>query len=475
MKKFWRYISYLGIEGDRSMLSQRALILNNQFNFAMLAIMLAILIFLSIMRSIEGTTIGMGSLRLLFVLLLNFINLILAYFRKNQLSKFLLIFLPPVLIYIIPTLTGFVEQESFAYYPLSIIVMSLIPQILLVLNEEKIILIVALLFYGSLILFIEPFLFLFSPPTFTIIPIVKGFLIYSKAVQIVTFLLLQFALFYLRRINWQFEQKILEKNIVLDKQNAELNKTIRNLHETQQQLYQAEKMTALGTLTAGVAHEINNPLNFISGGLSMLKERWDNYKTAISTDIYNDFESAIKMIGEGADRTSRIVTALISITGSGLQEKELCDVNEILDNTVMFMNYKVPRRTIILKDYRLAEHIPLVKAHFQQAVLNIIENAINAIESSPENRPSYIKLSTFLGHTGEKNTVATIKISNSGLPIPDDKIKNIFEPFFTTKDAGKGTGLGLTVAYMFIKAHQGNITVENTFDGVSFTITLPIH
>jgi signal transduction histidine kinase len=475
MRKLWFRISNLGLEGETRLLHRKALILTNQLNFSMLIIMLFFVVYISIIRSINDTTMGMGSFRLLLVLIVNVVNLILSYFKKTHISKIVLLFLPALLIYVIPTLTGFVEQESFVYYPLTLIVFSIIPQLLLVNEDEKTLLFVSLAFYAFLLLAIEPFLILFSPSELTIVPLIKSFLMYSKLVQIMTLLFLHFAIFYLRNINRQFEQEIIRKNQALDRQNSELNKALQHLNETQQQLFQAEKMAAMGTLTKGVAHEINNPLNFIAGGLQLLEEELDAFRRSNTTVIVPDFRSSIRIMEEGIERTSRIVNALISLSGNGQSEKRPADIHELIDNTLLFMNHMIPQGLIIKKEYSLVNHVSIIKTGFQQAFLSVVENAIYAIESKKERQNEYIRIKSFSRKSDQDNSsVAVLEITNSGPLIPEEIIHRIFDPFFTTKDTGKGTGLGLTIAYSFVKEHGGTISAENRGEGVCFRITLPL-
>jgi signal transduction histidine kinase len=473
-KNLWRRISYLGVEGNKGSLSQRSLILTNQLNFSMLVIMLLIVIFLSFMRSIEGTSMAMGSFRMLLVLLVNVAVVIFAYFRKPQIGKYLFLLLPTFFIFILPTLIGFVEQESFVYYPLSLIVFSVVPQLLLVQREERALLYFLLLFYAALLFFIEFFLAFFSPGNYEIVPLLKSFLIYSKMVQMMTFLFLHFAILYLRNINHQFEKQIIQKNITLDQQNEELNTALRNLSDTQQQLFRAEKMAALGTLTSGVAHEINNPLNFISGGIDILEDECSNFSEQEKASISSNFSSAIQIIRNGVTRISRIVNALLSLTGNGQSKKESTDIHELIDNTLLFLHHSIPEGVEIISEYGFSQQVALEKASFQQVLLGILENALSAIESKPQKQKEFIRIRTYTKNQTPIVAAAIIEICNSGPPIPKDILKRIFDPFFTTKAAGKGTGLGLTTAFMIVKEHNGTILAENTASGVCFRITLPL-
>jgi signal transduction histidine kinase len=474
MKKLWLWISDLGVDDEQKGSYKRTLILTNQLNFSMLLITIAILIFLSIMRSIEGSTFGIGSLRTLLVSIVNLAVLAFAYYRKPQIGRFLFFLLPPIIMIILPTLIGFVEEESYMYYPLLIIVFSIIPQLLLVQKEDRIVLYLCLLLYAALLICIEPVLFKFSPFDFPIIPLIKGFFPYLKLVQIVSFLFLHFAIFYLRNINEHYEHEVILKNQELDQQNAELNKTLINLKETQQKLYQAEKMASLGTLTAGVAHEINNPLNLISGGVQLLEDEWKNSDPKREVPDRSKFDMPIRIIQEGISRTIKVVHALISFSGNGKSVKIVTDIHELIENTLLLLNHSLPEWLMVKKEYRLTHAVPIIPGGFQQVLLNIIQNAITAMGTKPDKHNEFLKIRSYDLNNGTGVEYAILEIINSGPSIPEENLSHIFDPFFTTNEPGQGAGLGLAISYSIINDHNGSITAENTGEGVCFRIALPL-
>lgn len=474
MRKLWHKISYLGIEDNKTRLEQRTTILNNQLNAIMLITMFCLLIFLTVMNLVEGTPYGIGTLRVLILLLVNVINLSLSYFNRSKFSRILLIFMSPVIFLILPTLIGFVEEESFTYYPFILIAFSILPQLLLIPSKEKFIHRISIVYYGFLLLFIERILIHFMPEDFPIVESIKGFFVYFKVAQIAIFAFLQFSVFYLRRLNIKFEQNLNEKNQMLDKQNEELKQALEKLQITQQQLIQLEKMSAIGTLTSGVAHEINNPLNFISGGLDLLNEikmkEQLNKKRSRSQD---DFDTAVHIIREGVIRASKVVNTLMNFSYKDNSVLKPMDIHQVIENTLLFCNSLIPEEISIQKNYQLCYEVPIYEDKMHQVFLSIIENAIASIRTEKSLNGHYISFHSDYSENGDVKK-ARISIENSGPKIPDDVINKIFDPFFTTKDPGEGTGLGLSIAYSFVKEHSGTIEVNNTENGVRFTIELPI-
>jgi two-component system NtrC family sensor kinase len=475
MRKIWRQISNLGINKEISVgLQHRSLILSNQVNFLIVVIMFFIVLFLGILRLVEGSTMTIGSVRLLMVLLVSLLNLILAYYGKPKLARFLLLLLPPFIVFILPTIVGFVEQESYVYYPLAIIVISVVPHLLLTWKEDKFLLFFCLIVYFVLMVFIESFLTAFNPNDYPLILILDGFLVYTKMVQIMSFIFLHFAIYYLQSLNRSYEEEITSKNIMLDRQNKELNETLRNLNEIQRQLFQAERMTALGTLTSGVAHEINNPLNYISGGVQVLEDEIMNFNDENKSLLYPKLEQPIHIIKEGISRASNIVNTLFSLAADDTAGKKFTDVHEVIDQTLLFMNHRIPQNITVKKEYKLDQQIPLIKSGFQQVLLSILQNALTAIASKNGYSNESITIRTLSRKIMKEKSIVVIEIYNSGPLIPNHIIRHIFDPFFTTQEAGKGTGLGLTIAYKLIKDQGGTITVENSYQGVCFIIILPI-
>jgi len=272
------------------------------------------------------------------------------------------------------------------------------------------------------------------------------------------------------------------------------NSTVyEELKATQSQLVQSEKMASLGQLTAGIAHEINNPINFVSAGIESLKSNYqeikrlleeymdlkpgadneeklkiiEKHKKDIEIDILlSEVEDLYKSIKNGANRTTEIVKNLRNFTRLDENEFKLSNLEDGLDSTLVILNSQLKDRIDVIKEY---EHIPLVNCfpgQINQVFINILNNAAQAIEGHGS-----IRIKTHVS-----NGFAEISIKDSGIGMSEEIKNKIFDPFFTTKDVGIGTGLGLSISYGIIEKHHGTITVDSTpGEGTQFTIRIPLN
>jgi len=255
-------------------------------------------------------------------------------------------------------------------------------------------------------------------------------------------------------------RKIEEKNRLLEKQKGELQ-------AAQQRLVQSEKMASIGTLTAGVAHEINNPLNFISGGLTILQEVQDRMNWEGQEVLKERCQAATKMAFDGLERSAGIVRALMTFSHRGGSKKVESDLNEIIDNTLMFLNSKISDDIQIIKQYNVREPVAVFPEKMHQVVLNIIDNAIFAVNTSNSSAKKIIISNRMAGGK------LILTFANSGPHIAEEHLQQLFDPFFTTKEPGQGTGLGLSICYTLVSEHGGEIEARNIPEGVIFTVTIP--
>jgi len=288
----------------------------------------------------------------------------------------------------------------------------------------------------------------------------------------------------------------------LIKKNTKLEKTLRNLEQTQTQMLQSEKMASIGQLAAGVAHEINNPTGFVSSNLKTLSDYQndmsrviDDYrvlKTTLKTipgldlpdavanllvrveaseaevDIDYIQEDVSELIGdcrEGTERIKKIVEDLKHFAHPGEDRLKETDINAGIESTLNVVNNELKYKATIVKELG---NVPIVYGYPQQlnqVFMNILVNAAQAIEKSGEIRIV----------TGTVGNFVEVRISDTGCGIAKENINKIFNPFFTTKEVGKGTGLGMNIAYNIINKHGGDIRVESTLgQGTTFIIQLPV-
>ena len=292
-----------------------------------------------------------------------------------------------------------------------------------------------------------------------------------------------------------------DKNIMLSQQknelnikNVELSDTIHKLNNTQNQLVNSEKMASLGVLTAGIAHEINNPINFVYTGAANLKQEFKeiyNVMMALDSKVTNkdeafelvqkiailkekhDFDDSFELIPQiiedieiGAQRTAEIVVGLKNFSRMDQSSFSNIDIHKVIEGTLVLLKNEYKTKVEIIKNFE--SDLPIIEGtpgKINQVFLNIVNNAIDAIDT----QGSIIFTSS--------STKSNIKISikDDGIGMDDLTVERIFDPFYTTKEVGKGTGLGLSISFGIINEHNGTIEVKSKIDkGTEFIITLPL-
>ncbi|MCB0331011.1 MAG: response regulator [Bdellovibrionales bacterium] len=251
--------------------------------------------------------------------------------------------------------------------------------------------------------------------------------------------------------------------------------------ERTKQLIHSDRMASIGVMSAGIAHEINNPTSFISGNIQTFERFWPEIERALSTTtretagdqskipfILEEVPGLISGIKNGVARISKIVKGLKTFSHQKESEKRTCQIGEILDHSLQFTT------NILKKNVRVTTHIepelPSIIADSQkieQVLINLIVNAAHAMEKMSD---AVLQISAARNHQELE-----IVVLDSGTGIPEEAMEKIWTPFFTTKEVGKGTGLGLHICRDIIQEHNGTITVSNNpSGGAKFTITLPL-
>jgi signal transduction histidine kinase len=291
----------------------------------------------------------------------------------------------------------------------------------------------------------------------------------------------------------------LQENLAI--KNTKLDEAIQNLKVTQAQAMQSEKMASIGQLAAGVAHEINNPIGFVGSNLEALSDYLSDYNTLLGhyqamadalgkagidkmastvkshletihkfekdieiAYLKEDIPDLLKDCIEGTSRVGKIVADLKNFAHPGNDKPMPMDINKGLESTLNVVANELKYKAIVIKEFG---KIPLVEAWPQkmnQVFMNILINCAQAIPEKGE-----IRIHTFVQGGDVK-----IAISDTGSGISSENLSKIFDPFFTTKAVGKGTGLGMNIAYNIVKEHKGHIEVKSEMGkGTCLTITLP--
>ncbi|MGD1805979.1 PAS domain-containing sensor histidine kinase [Dapis sp. BLCC M126] len=284
----------------------------------------------------------------------------------------------------------------------------------------------------------------------------------------------------------------------------QLEKTLKELQNTQAQLVQAEKMSSLGQMVAGIAHEINNPISFIYGNilhtnnyirdlLHLLQLYQKNYQEPVSeiTDfaeecevdfLIEDLPKIVDSMNIGANRIKELVLSLRNFSRLDESEMKKVDIHSGIDSTLLILQHRLKTtkktETTVVKEYGNLPDVECYASQLNQVFMNIIANAIDVLEE--QEIPGIITIKTEMDQNSEREVerdCVKISISDNGGGIPESVQKRIFDPFFTTKPVGQGTGLGLSISHQIIvEKHQGELKCKsNPNGGTLFEILIPVN
>ena len=284
---------------------------------------------------------------------------------------------------------------------------------------------------------------------------------------------------------------LYQNNRQKQKANVVLENTLTKLKSTQAQLIQSEKLASLGELTAGIAHEIQNPLNFVNnfselsveliGELREERSKQEGRRDeGLEDEILSDISQNLEKITHHGKRASSIIKGMLEHSRMSSNVKELTDINALTDEYLRLSYHGLRAKdknfnALLKTDFdENIEKINIVSQDIGRVILNLITNAFYAVNEKKKGNPDGYKPTVSVS-SKKIDTKIEIKINDNGSGIPEKVLDKIFQPFFTTKPTGQGTGLGLSLSYDIIKAHGGTLECESVVgEGTTFMIKLPI-
>ncbi|MFY0626121.1 MAG: HAMP domain-containing histidine kinase [Reichenbachiella sp.] len=291
-------------------------------------------------------------------------------------------------------------------------------------------------------------------------------------VVILYWLLFNLVIFYIMRVIESHMVEITSGRELVEQQKKDLEVTMDKLKASSKMVVQSEKMASLGVFTAGIAHELNNPMNFIASGTAILFDKIDRLKKSINSENqeWNKFLTEIEQVKEaisiGVDKSSKIIQSLKNYSRQDNEPHEINNLVRCIKDAIVLIPNKLLHQVKLKQDFPEKIELKCSPNKLTQVFVNLIQNAIDA---SPKNGRVHLK--AFL-----ENENAVFEISDSGEGIKLKDRKRIFDPFYTTKKVGQGTGLGLYIVHDIIEEHNGKIVFTTKVkEGTTFKITLPIH
>jgi signal transduction histidine kinase len=306
---------------------------------------------------------------------------------------------------------------------------------------------------------------------------------YINRVRLLIVLLISVFLLLVAAVLWRNNKQKQKANIQLQQQKEKLEITLAELKQTQAQLIHSEKMASLGQLTAGIAHEIQNPLNFVNNFSELNDELIEEMKEATDVtemkEIVKDIQQNNEKISLHGKRAESIVKGMLQHSRTSTGQKEATDINALADEylRLSYHGLRAKDKTFhadMINDFDTTiGKMNIVPQDIGRVLLNLYNNAFYAVTQKSKTAGGNYQ-PTVSVRTSNLNGKVEIRIKDNGVGIPQKELNKIFQPFFTTKPTGQGTGLGLSLAYDIVKAHGGDLKVATTEgEGAEFILQLP--
>lgn len=290
----------------------------------------------------------------------------------------------------------------------------------------------------------------------------------------------------LRRSQRELEDLVRVKTKLVESQKKDLQEALENLQNTQMQLVQSAKMSSLGQLVAGMAHEINNPITIINGYLPLLAnylDKFERFTAGVPAEpkiksAIRDADEILKCCSASVDRIKKIIENLRSFSRLDEADYKLADVHENIESTLLLFLPNYQQHAEIQKRFAAIPPFYCFPGQLNQVFMNLLVNAAESVmerNRKEQREKGMIEIVTELDTAPEGIRIARVKIRDNGTGIPEKIREKIFDPFFTTKQIGSGTGLGLSVSYGIIQKHKGNFCVNpDITDGTEMVVEIPM-
>ena len=469
MHKIWNYISNLGTAGEKDTWKLRTLVISNQLNFVMFVSMILLLVTTIVTLLLTNDSIYIGTLRVVILLILTFLNLLLSWLGYSKLSRLSLIYLPPIVFLLGPTLIGYVEEESYTYYPYVLICVSIIPQLLLYPKKEKILWWFSMIYYFILVLLIDKIMVRFGTTSFPIVDRINTFYPFYKIAQIALFLFINASIYYLRMLNFRFENQLNTKNHELDLQNIEL-KAQKDEIERQKDELVSKEISTWQKLVNIISHEIVNsaiPITNLAGMTAQMLEDESGVvqkPDEIGEDVTEDIHHSLRIIESRTQGLITFVKATKSLTEIPKPNLRKIFIHDLFERITILYKAKFKEKDVEFKckidpsGLSIEGDLELI----EQVMINLIQNAIEAMQDTKDPKLSIVAVKNESDHV-------RISITDNGKGIREEDLERIFLPFYSTKANNSGIGLSLSQQIMLLH-HARLEAVSGLTEGASFNM-----
>ena len=469
MQNIWNYISNLGTTGLNRQPDERTIVLTNQLNFVMFVTMILLWIIICINSIVTSDPMSTGTLRVAILMIFNFFNLVLARYGLTKLSRLSLIFLPPVIFLLGPTLTGYVEEEAYTYYPYVLIGGSIIPQLLLNPKKEKFLYGFSLVYYLALVVLIDVIMVRFAHNAFPIVERIKTFYAFYKISQLILFFFININIYYLRMLNFHFEEELNLRNKELDLQNIELRVQKDEIERQKDELISKEIIT-WQKLVNIITHEIVNsaiPITNLAGMSAQMLEDESGVvqkPEKIGEEVTEDIHHSLKIIESRTQGLINFVKATKSLTDIPKPNLRKIFVHDLFDRVALLFRARFKEADVKFEmeitpsDTHIEADLELI----EQVIINLFQNSLEAMQDTTGRKLSLIAVRKSDEHV-------EISVTDNGKGISEEVLEKIFLPYYSTKVNSSGIGLSLSQQIMML--HHARIEVSSVVDkGSTFTL-----